>query len=328
MNRQLDDLEGLNGQLTFLVAGRHHAIPLEAVQEVLQLPWLQSPEGAPACVAGLLNLRGGVVTVLDLARRLGLPSRAPDPGDALIVLAGTSWGLWVEQVEGVLDLGAALPVEIPAGTEGVQSFERGLAAHGTELYHLLDLDRILAPPFPAGSAEPPFYGLEAGIQDLFRARSEANLESPALESPTLLSVLTFELGGESFALGLEGIREIIPCPPIHPLPGAASEYLGLVVHRGEPVLVADLRPRLGLAQTPEPAGGKLIVVELEGRLALYASEIGSVRRLDSQHLLPPLLAQGGPDAVKGQWVVDGRPLSLLRLRALLAAPESLHALSG
>ena len=60
------------------VDGREHALPLGCVVEVVRMAALAPLPDAPAFVLGLLDLRGRVVPVLDLRRRLGLS--APEPG--------------------------------------------------------------------------------------------------------------------------------------------------------------------------------------------------------------------------------------------------------
>lgn len=62
---------------TFLIAGDLYGIEVERVQEVLsEQPRTRVPLGPPA-VAGLINLRGQVVTALELRERLQVPPREP-----------------------------------------------------------------------------------------------------------------------------------------------------------------------------------------------------------------------------------------------------------
>ena len=312
---------GPTGHLAFTVAGRHHALPLAAVQEVLRLPMLQPTEGMPSHIAGLFNLRGQVVAVQNLAGRLGLPCCAPRASDNLIVLVGGHSALWVEEIEGVVELGA-----LQQPRESGQTAPE-LAAMGTQLYHLLDVDQLADE-----ETEPISGGLLAGIvpeeRALLEARSETYLETPVPESATLRAVLSFELNGEGFAVDLPEIREIAPCPAIHPLPGAPAAYLGLASHRGEPLLVVDLRPLIGLSQQPLASGAKLLVIdEADGRLGIYTDGVREVLNLDSSELQPPILEHGPWEWVEGEWVVDGRPLSLLRLRPLLAQPGSMSPIA-
>jgi purine-binding chemotaxis protein CheW len=89
------------------VAGHAYGIPVRAVVEVTRMVALAPLPGAPAWVAGVLDLRGVAVPVVDLARRLGRLPRAP-VADRRIVVAGDPAdpvGLIVDEVTGVAPAG-------------------------------------------------------------------------------------------------------------------------------------------------------------------------------------------------------------------------------
>jgi purine-binding chemotaxis protein CheW len=60
---------------TFTLAGHRFGVPVQAVQEVLRAQQLTPVPLAPPTIGGLMNLRGQVVTTIDLRRRIGLPAR-------------------------------------------------------------------------------------------------------------------------------------------------------------------------------------------------------------------------------------------------------------
>ncbi|MEQ1439308.1 chemotaxis protein CheW [Fontimonas sp. SYSU GA230001] len=87
----------------FEVGDQVYGLPILAVQEVLRDVEIEPVPGATQHVLGVLNLRGNVVTVLDLRVRLGLPS-APADADTRIVIVehdGESFGLRVDRVADV-----------------------------------------------------------------------------------------------------------------------------------------------------------------------------------------------------------------------------------
>jgi chemotaxis signal transduction protein len=100
--------------------GRAFALPLAAVREVVPArPAVRLPGAGPA-VRGLVNVRGRVTTVLDLAACLGLPPPAPSP-DQRIVLVGyrdRTVGLAVDEVDRLLDAGG-VPASAPDAREAV-----------------------------------------------------------------------------------------------------------------------------------------------------------------------------------------------------------------
>lgn len=87
-------------------SGRRFALPVGPVREVIPARICTRIPGAPACVAGVLNLRGRIVTVVDLAGRLGLPAGRAS-GRRVIVLRHADRVVGVE-VDEVLRI-AALP---------------------------------------------------------------------------------------------------------------------------------------------------------------------------------------------------------------------------
>jgi len=93
------------------LAGRHYGAPLKAVREVFTLGPLTPVPTAPAAVAGVANLRGQVVPVLDLMRLLDLGLHRLRLGDPVVLVEhdGTRVGLLVDRVVGLLGPGAASP---------------------------------------------------------------------------------------------------------------------------------------------------------------------------------------------------------------------------
>ncbi len=72
---------------TFTVHDRFLGVPVERVQEVLRAQPLTPVPLAHEHIGGLLNLRGQIVTALDLRARLGLPARDPAAPSANVVVA-------------------------------------------------------------------------------------------------------------------------------------------------------------------------------------------------------------------------------------------------
>ncbi len=73
---------------TVLLDNHCFGVPVENVQEVLRWQTLTAVPLAPPAVRGLINLRGQIVSVIDLRRRLNLPDRQQQGGSHLIVKTG------------------------------------------------------------------------------------------------------------------------------------------------------------------------------------------------------------------------------------------------
>jgi purine-binding chemotaxis protein CheW len=92
--------------VTFTLGGRHYGVDVAAVREVLRgLPRTRVPL-APSSLAGLVNLRGQVLTAIDLREQLGLPPRPPEQDPMLVVVraAGEPAALLVDSIGSVVDV--------------------------------------------------------------------------------------------------------------------------------------------------------------------------------------------------------------------------------
>jgi purine-binding chemotaxis protein CheW len=128
------------------IAGTDCALPRRAVREILPLPRLWRPPGAPGALAGFLNLAGSAVPVLDLAVLFGF-GRPVTTRQALyrhlVLLHGdTPLALLVDRVADVVrvEAGQIRPVADAATLNGCVAAEIRL---GERLVHGLAVDRIL-----------------------------------------------------------------------------------------------------------------------------------------------------------------------------------------
>jgi purine-binding chemotaxis protein CheW len=103
-------------------------------------------------IAGVLNLRGRIVTVVDMRRRLGLAPRSDNkPSMAVgIDLKGESYGLLIDTVGEVLKLGEATLEPNPVNLDGkLARVSAGVHRLDGQLMVILDVDSVLN-----ASAEP------------------------------------------------------------------------------------------------------------------------------------------------------------------------------
>lgn len=106
--------EALVDLLLFHLDGRPYAVRLGQVERVVSMAAFAPLPGAPAIVAGIINIGGRFLPVLDVRARLGFPTRPPRLEDGLVILrlASRSVVLWIDRVEGTLHLPA--PSLVPA----------------------------------------------------------------------------------------------------------------------------------------------------------------------------------------------------------------------
>ena len=128
------------------VQGGDYAVPINRVQEIVRVPEITRVPHAQAGVEGVINLRGRVLPVVDLAARLALGITKRERSARVVVVDGgsESIGLLVDGVSEVLRVSAA-DVEPPSATTtgNGPTAVLGVAKLGERLVLLLDLDAAL-----------------------------------------------------------------------------------------------------------------------------------------------------------------------------------------
>jgi chemotaxis signal transduction protein len=132
------------------VASETLALPLADVEEVLQMVALTTVHGSPAGVEGLLDLRGEILPVVDMRRRLALEVRPAVPDDQLLVVRDGARRL-VLRVDRVIGLAEAAGEIVPGRRGALGAATRGAVHHagGVALVPALDglaADAALVPP--------------------------------------------------------------------------------------------------------------------------------------------------------------------------------------
>lgn len=133
--------------LTLTVAGQPCGVPVLVVRDVLGPQTITRIPLAPPEVAGGLNLRGRIVTAVDLRRRLGLPPRASDAQPMSIVVedGGELYSMLADAVGEVIPLQAADAVANPPTLDPIwREVSRGVHRRDGQLLILLDVERVLA----------------------------------------------------------------------------------------------------------------------------------------------------------------------------------------
>jgi len=94
---------------TFFVADLFFGVDVLHVQEVLRSQQMTPVPQAPHVIEGLINLRGQIVTAIDMRRRLGLPQRSGDlaPMNIVVRTMDGAASLFVDEIGDVLDMDSA-----------------------------------------------------------------------------------------------------------------------------------------------------------------------------------------------------------------------------
>ena len=131
---------------TFYLAGHYFGVDVLKVQEVIRTQEMTRVPLAPPVVRGLINLRGQIVTALDLRRRLELDERPADqlPVNVVVRTDDGAVSLLVDEIGDVLKVPESVferPPETLTGT--ARELIRGAYKLNDRLLLLLDTDKVL-----------------------------------------------------------------------------------------------------------------------------------------------------------------------------------------
>lgn len=133
--------------ITFGIASQRFGIDIMAVREIRAWSPVTRLPRVPDYVAGVVNLRGAVLPVVDLAARLGWQPTEATPRNPIIVIEHHDQlrGLIVHDVADIVSIEAgSLQQPDTAGHESITYFLQGIAPLGEEMVMLLDLDRLMS----------------------------------------------------------------------------------------------------------------------------------------------------------------------------------------
>ncbi|HSC32293.1 MAG TPA: chemotaxis protein CheW [Gemmatimonadaceae bacterium] len=132
--------------VTFFLGDEEYGMEILAVHEIIGvLPMTRVPR-TPPFVRGVINLRGRVISIIDLRRKFELPACEPGPTSCIIVVAAHAAhvGLLVDRVSEVADIGAAdIAPPPPLGAGAHTDYLVGVAKSGARIRLLLDISRVI-----------------------------------------------------------------------------------------------------------------------------------------------------------------------------------------
>ena len=132
----------------FSLAGANYALPLSAILEVGRTPVVTHVPNVPNWVAGVTNLRGEILSMVDFRKFLGLDPN-PYPSDARMLIIGRKrgefyTGLIVDKVLGIRNVDKH-DLEDPSGLveEKMQPFIKGVTRSQEKILMVMEMDALI-----------------------------------------------------------------------------------------------------------------------------------------------------------------------------------------
>jgi purine-binding chemotaxis protein CheW len=146
---QTEEAEDIVQMVGFVVAEEFFGVDILMVREIIKDATITAIPDAPDFIEGVINLRGNIIPIIDLRKRLKLTQdREPKAGDVWILIldiGGRTTGFVVDRVTRVIKIQANMvkpPPEIVVS--GLSSdYIRGVCKQDNQLMAILDFNRIL-----------------------------------------------------------------------------------------------------------------------------------------------------------------------------------------
>jgi purine-binding chemotaxis protein CheW len=290
------DTAAAENLLIFRLAGGSFALRLVSVAEIIRLLDLAHMPLVPPSLLGLANLRGVVLPVVSLRALLHLPELAANESSRVVVMRGDApVGFVVDGIERLLTVTAD---ELQKDDAGAGTIDPAVldgiikGADGGSPIKLLSPSRLLGGQFARlGISATPASGQP----------SFARTRPVAAPTQDLVSVLSFCLGDQEYALPLDRVREIIPLPDhLSELPRPETAVLGVVTLRDRLLPLVSLRALLGLlAAAQSGQRSKVVVMSIgDDLVGVVVDATREILRLDPDIVdpAPALLTRGRSDA--------------------------------
>lgn len=141
----------------FQVGRETYGVPITSLHEIVRVPEITAVPDAPDYLEGVINLRGKIVSVMDLRKRFGEKEAVVKKHNRILVVehAGRLAGLIVDSASEVLKIPADA-VEPPPAVfqDGGLNCVTGLGKVGGRLVVLLDMSKLLSPASLQANSEP------------------------------------------------------------------------------------------------------------------------------------------------------------------------------
>jgi purine-binding chemotaxis protein CheW len=281
--------------LIFQLEGQAFGLRLAEVAEIIRMPYLAQMPLVPASLLGLANLRGVVLPVISLRTLLRLPGKQANDATRVIVMRGdTSVGFVVDGIDRLLTIAMDQLQDDDAGAGNIDpALLDGIVkgAEGQSPIKLLSPSRLLDGQF-----------VRLGVSSTAGASQtlHAAIRSVAAPDQDQVSLLSFELSQQEYALPLDRVREIILLPEhVSELPRPETAVLGVVTLRDQLLPLVSLRTLLGLPPSEQGQRGKVVVMSIgQSAVGVVVDATREILRLNADIVdpAPTLLTRGEGDA--------------------------------
>lgn len=274
--------------VSFEVAGQEYALPIERVQEIVQVPdqFTEVPN-TPPHVLGVMTLRNRLLPLVSLREMFGLPAADLSEANKIVVVAldgGQSVGVVMDSVKEVLRVSRSVIDPMPAllartGNLGeIEAICR--LAQGKRLVSILSAEKM----FNASEIHAAAQAMVEEQEDMSEHRSGGRLGSADDEE----QFVAFRLMNEEYGVPIDAVQEIVRVPDeLTRVPKTPDFIEGVVNLRGVVLPVVDQRRRFGMPAMERSDRQRIMVYTIRGvRTGFIVDSVSEVMRIPASVIGP------------------------------------------
>ncbi|PKU26608.1 chemotaxis protein CheW [Telmatospirillum siberiense] len=283
-----DDASDESQLVSFEVAGQEYALPIEQVQEIVQIPeQITEVPNTSSHVLGVMTLRNRLLPLVSLRDMFGLPPQEVTDANKIVVVslsAEMSVGVMMDSVKEVLRVGRSVIDPMPAllardGNLGeIQSICR--LNEGQRLVSILSSEKM----FNSGDIRAVLDGREEG--DRAMTEDGVGTSSGAIDDEEQFVV--FRLMNEEYGVPIDAVQEIVRVPDeLTRVPKTPDFLEGVINLRGVVLPVVDQRRRFGLPTMEKNDRQRIMVYTIKGvRTGFIVDQVLEVMRIPASVIGP------------------------------------------
>jgi chemotaxis signal transduction protein len=291
-----------------------YGIDSSSIHEILELPEFKTFTNFPPYFSGVIDYRGGILSIIDASIALGYQRKNFSLNDILLVLVKDNqfFGLIISQILDIQTVSVAddIPFSqfIPESLSGVPIVNQ-VARHRDDLIFIIDVESVwkeLQALFTKKEhllkvqhTQPPFdERIAAKDKELFQERAR-RFSSAGLKpfEQDMVSLTLVKCKDEEYIVESEYIKELCDLQEYAQIPGKGSNIFGFMNLRGDVILLVDANAVLKKGGSDLNKKLQVLVIEAkEGPLGLIVDEILSVIVLHKNQFRDmPISAEGVKD---------------------------------
>ena len=304
----------------FSIGGDEYAIPAQLVAGVHHTPAIRRVPKAPAFIAGVTNMRGRILPVIDTAGRFG-ENRPEGSGYPLLVLTrldGVYYGLLADQLSGILYLHEEMIEKVnPVLVKKEAPFIPAMAVFKKRIIHLLDLEALFFAGLDIGTREKKAYAAHARKTRADRAAGQTGAGS---------RYLIIQVGVETYGLPIDRLTEVVGMSTIDTMSGGPGYLSGVIRRSAGLIPVIDPRKKYGIPGSPLPGQGRVVIMTSQARsFGLLAGTADEMISIFPDEVQPPPKSVVGDTATHIKQIAltghDKRLIAILDVDSLFTDAE-------